>query len=108
MAIRRRGALSPGPGGAERAAPRQPPWAQSPRAIADPASPNPSSATTRGDNDMRLLSIILAEAQEAGASPSSVLRAAPGSPAVSRELAMRSLGRATASAGVWLRSALPA
>ena len=100
MAIRRRGALSPG-----RDAPRQPPSAASPRAIADPASPKPSSAITRGDNDMRMLSMILTEgAQEAGASPSSALRAAW----VSRELAMRSLGRATTSAGDWLRSAMPA
>jgi hypothetical protein len=53
MAIRRRGALSPG-----RDAARQPPSAANPRAIADPASPKPSSAITRGDNDMRMLSMV--------------------------------------------------
>src|SRR5258708_14282178 len=42
--------------------------------------------------------------QEAGASPSPALRAAW----VSRELAMRSLGRAARSPGDWLRSATPA
>ena len=51
---------------------------------------------------------LFGEAQEAGASPSSALRAARESWAVSRELAIRSLGRATTSAGDWLRSATPA
>jgi hypothetical protein len=45
--------LSPGLEG-----PRQPLSAASPRAIADPASPKPSSAITRGDNDMRMLSMV--------------------------------------------------
>jgi hypothetical protein len=53
MAMRRRGALSPGLEG-----PRQPLSAASPRAIADHASPKPSSAITRGDNDMRMLSMV--------------------------------------------------
>src|SRR4029453_1222453 len=51
MAMTRRGALSPG-----RGVPRQPPSAHNPRAMADPASPKPSSAITRTDSDMRMLS----------------------------------------------------
>src|SRR5215471_11535823 len=52
MAMTRRGALSPG-----REPARQPASPHKPRAIADPASPKPSNAITRGDNDMRLLSM---------------------------------------------------
>ena len=48
--LSRRGALSPG-----RGVPRHPPSAHNPRAMADPASPKPSSAITRGDSDMRML-----------------------------------------------------
>ena len=50
MAITRRGALSPGLDG-----PRQPPSAAEPRAMAEPASPKPSSAITRGEIDIHWL-----------------------------------------------------
>src|SRR5882672_9214493 len=51
MAIRRRGALSPGLD-----VPRQPPLAARPCAIVEPASPKPISAMTRGDKDILELS----------------------------------------------------
>ena len=62
--------------------------------MADPASPKPSRAMTLGDTTANSLDGII-DVQEAGASPSSALRAA----CVSREWAMRSLGRTTASSG---------
>ncbi len=69
IAIRRRGALSPSAG-----TPRQPPSTQRPWAIAEPASPNPSSAIT----PRRESHVVDPEVRvgKAGASPSLLLRAA--------------------------------